>query len=56
MKIQKDLTVNEALHTLNCARSTLYKLIKDGKLAVYKLGRTTRIRRDSLEALRGGQS
>jgi excisionase family DNA binding protein len=50
-----DFTVAEVQVFLNCSRSTVYALIQSGELKVYKIGRATRITRESLGILRNGE-
>ena len=42
------LTQQEACALLRCARSTLYKLRRDGDLPTYYVGRSVRLRRQDL--------
>lgn len=44
-------TVKGAADMIGCGRTTLYALIKDGRLKTYKLGRRTLVRTDSIRAL-----
>jgi excisionase family DNA binding protein len=46
-------SVPEAVKMLSVGRSTLYRLIKDGRLETVKIGRRTLIRIDSIKALAG---
>lgn len=45
------MTINEACVALSLGRSSIYKLIEDGKLTTIKLGRATRIPTSSVRAL-----
>ncbi len=49
---QPDLTVEQAREQLNCSVPTIYSLMKKGRLSFYKLGRATRIKFESIQALR----
>lgn len=44
------MTVPEFLAEYPMARSTFYKLVNDGHLAITKFGRATRIKREHAEA------
>lgn len=44
------MTVQDFLEEYPMARSTFYKLVQDGKIAITKIGRATRIRREHAEA------
>jgi excisionase family DNA binding protein len=44
-------SIPEAVRMLSVGRSTLYRLISDGKLETVKIGRRTLIRVDSIKAL-----
>lgn len=46
----KLLKIQEAYERLNVGRSTLYQLIKDGKLPLRKIGGASRVRSDELDA------
>ena len=48
MSNTNDLTIQAACAELACANSTLWKLIKRGELAAYRVGRVSRIRRESI--------
>ncbi|MBK8456420.1 MAG: helix-turn-helix domain-containing protein [Phyllobacteriaceae bacterium] len=48
MNDRKMLSILEAARFLGIGRSTLYALIKEGRLPVRKLGRRTLIHRDDL--------
>lgn len=43
--------VQEAAYILNCCSSTVYKFIREGKLAYTKCGKSYLITRDSIERL-----
>ena len=45
------MTVNEACVALSLGRSSVYKLLAEGKLKAIKLGRATRIPTSSVRAL-----
>lgn len=45
------MTINEACVALSLGRSSIYKLINEGKLKAVKLGRVTRIPASSVRAL-----
>jgi excisionase family DNA binding protein len=44
------LTIGDAIDRLRIGRSTLYQLIKDGKLPLRKVGGASRVRSDELDA------
>ena len=44
------LTIDEAAEVLRCGSSTVYRAIKDGKLASVRFGRCVRVRRVDLAA------
>lgn len=46
----KLLKIQEAYERLSVGRSTLYQLIKDGKLPLRKIGGASRVRSDELDA------
>ena len=46
----KLLKIREAYERLSVGRSTLYQLIKDGKLPLRKVGGASRVRSDELDA------
>lgn len=50
--ISPDYKVEEVARLLSASKPTIYKLINTGKLHFYKVGRGTRITRESVEALR----
>ena len=43
-------TIPEAARALSMGRATIYELIRDGELTVLKIGRSSRIATDDLEA------
>lgn len=45
------LTVDQVCEILQVSRPTVYRLIKDGKIKVIKLGTATRIRRSEIDKL-----
>lgn len=45
------LTVAEAANYLKVSRDTIYRWAREGKLALYKLGKLTRLKKSELEAL-----
>lgn len=49
---QPDLTVREACTMLNVSPPTVYKMLAEGQLVSYKVGKCRRIKRESFEALR----
>lgn len=49
-----DSTVAECARQLNVTTPTIYKLIHKGVLCAYKVGRATRVTRESIELLRSG--
>lgn len=51
--MNKDLTVNEVSAILKVAPPTIYRLINGGQLEMYKIGRSTRIKAESLARFRG---
>jgi excisionase family DNA binding protein len=51
---ERDLSINEACSILNVTNPTVYKLIARGQLDSYKVGRSRRITRESLQRLRQG--
>ena len=55
-EILPDLTVEQVAHYLNCSAVTVHKLINCDVVKSYKVGRARRIRRESVEALRDGQT
>ena len=53
---ERDLSINEACSILNVTNPTVYKLIAQGQLDSYKVGRSRRITRESLQRLRQGHT
>jgi len=51
---QPDLTVKGVMRQLNASRDMVYKLIAVGELQAYHVGRSRRIRRESVERIRSG--
>jgi len=49
-------TVNEAAKALSLGRTSIYALIKEGRLETVKLGRRTLVKADSLRRLVDGDS
>jgi excisionase family DNA binding protein len=47
-----DFTILQTQNYLQCSRVTVWRLIKEGTLASYKIRRSVRVRRDSIEDLR----
>jgi excisionase family DNA binding protein len=45
------MTIEEARTELRMGRSYIYKLVKEGKLTLVKLGRASRLRREDIERL-----
>lgn len=52
---EPDFTVAQAATWLVVTRQTIYDQIGKGKLHAYKIGRATRITRESIEALRAAR-
>ncbi|WP_207061773.1 helix-turn-helix domain-containing protein [Motiliproteus sp. SC1-56] len=52
--IHPDYKIAEVAEQLSASVPTIYKLIHDGTLSTYKLGRGTRVTRESVAALRLG--
>lgn len=55
LDISPDYKVEEVARLLSASIPTIYKLLHQGKLQCYKLGRGTRITRESVETLRDGK-
>lgn len=51
---QQDYTVDSLAIFLSVSRPTIYKMINDGRLHAYKVGRATRVTVESVEHLRKG--
>ncbi|WP_394707565.1 helix-turn-helix domain-containing protein [Sedimenticola selenatireducens] len=49
-----DCSVTETCTWLNCTPPTVYKLLASGDLEGYKIGRSRRITRESIQRLRSG--
>ena len=47
-----DYTVNQTMRILMVSRPTVYSLVSNGDLRLYKIGRHSRITKPSLDALR----
>ena len=47
-----DLTIEETAHELNCSVMHVYRMLNRGTISAYKVGRNTRVRRESLDALK----
>ncbi len=48
---RQGLRIEEAAHALGCGRTTVFKLIREGRLRVVKLGTRTVIPRAEIERL-----
>jgi excisionase family DNA binding protein len=51
--MQLVLSINETSHVLNLGRTTIYGLIKQGRLQTVKLGTRTLVKKSSILALIG---
>ncbi len=51
---EPDFSISGVAMLLQVSAPTVYKMIHHGKLAVYKVGRCTRVTRESVERLRNG--
>ena len=49
------VSVNDAAHILNLGRTSIYALIKAGRLVTVKVGRRTLVRMDSVKTLAAGE-
>jgi len=49
------LKIRDVAETLQLSVGMIYKLIRQGKLKILKVGRTTRVRRKSVEDLINGR-
>ncbi len=47
------MPINEAARSIGIGRTTAYKLIAEGKLQTFKIGRRTLVKTDSIKALVG---
>jgi len=45
----KLLTVKEAMERLRCSRGTFYKLVREGKFKIKKMGKKTLVDSDEIE-------
>jgi excisionase family DNA binding protein len=50
---RQGLRIEEAAHALGCGRTTVFKLIREGRLRVVKLGTRTVIPRNEIERILG---
>ena len=55
MKEPALLKIRDVAETLQLSVGMIYKLIRQGKLKILKVGRTTRVRRKSVEDLINGR-
>lgn len=53
-QLQPDLTIQDVCQRCQVTPPTVYSLIKSGRLKSYKVGRSTRITKESLDQLRKG--
>lgn len=49
---EPDLSVKETARLFSCSPKHIYVMIREGALTAYKLGRSTRVTRPSIEHLR----
>ena len=54
--MRNDLTVSEFAQITNTSKTTVWRMIKDGQVRVYRMGRAVRIPREELVRLRQGGS
>lgn len=47
--MKRDLTLLQARTSLNCSNPTAWKLINEGKLTVYRVGRQVRVTQEALD-------
>jgi len=47
------LTIEQTAELLNLSRTSIYRLINDGRLPIVKIGRSVRIRRSTVEEIVG---
>jgi excisionase family DNA binding protein len=52
--IVPDLTVDQAALEMAVSRVHIYRMMGNGSLAGYKVGKSTRIKRESLDAFKAG--
>ena len=50
----KDLTVSQFCDKFQISPATFYRLRKAGKVETYKVGASTRVKKESAEAIRSG--
>lgn len=56
LKSIRDLTVQEASALFKVTNPTIYRMINEGKLKAYLIGRSRRITFESIQALREARS
>jgi len=54
--MSNDLTVSEFARITNTSKTTVWRMIRDGQVRVYRMGRAVRIPREELVRLRQGGS
>jgi excisionase family DNA binding protein len=52
----QDLTIDQCCHVLMVSRSTVWRLLQSGVLSAYRISRSVRVHRESIEALRNATS
>jgi excisionase family DNA binding protein len=52
---ERDPTPEQTCDIFQISRPTFYRLVKKGKLDVYKVGNGTRVKRESINSLRNGE-
>lgn len=52
--LDRVLTVAEVAKRLSCGTGSVYRLISDGDLAAFRVGRLLRVRESALSAFMGG--